>query len=496
MIQTALNKKVVVIGAGVAGLSAATTLAKQGFSVTILEKNTQPGGRAGIIKQDGFVFDKGPSWYWMPEIIEKYFNRFGKSASDYFNLIRLDPSYQVIFSNNDVWKLPASYEEIRKEFEQIEKGSALKLDLFMKEAQYKYEAGMNDFVYKPSVSITEFAEWRFIKSLFQLHMFRSFAGHARHYFKESKLLQLLEFPVLFLGAMPSSTPALYSMMNYADLRLGTWYPQGGMYRLVEAMTRLALENGVKIFLNSCVQKIDTNKRSVNRVITADLVLETDIVVAGADYHHVEQDLLGKNSRTYNESYWANRTMAPSCLIYYIGINKKLPRLIHHNLFFEENFEKHAVSIYKDVQWPDNPLFYVCCPSKTDNTVAPEGMENLFVLIPVAAGLQDTEEIRKKYFDRMIKKIEAFCGISFMENIVTQKSYAGSDFVSEYNAFKGNAYGLANTLMQTAFMKPSIKSKKLDNLFFTGQLTVPGPGVPPSIISGQVVADYISGLNKN
>ncbi|MGN6490360.1 MAG: phytoene desaturase family protein [Agriterribacter sp.] len=492
MLYNRHKQKAVVIGAGFAGLSAATSLAQHGYNVTILEKNDQAGGRARMFSAGGFAFDMGPSWYWMPDVIERYFNRFGKSVADYFNLVRLNPSYQVIFSKRDVIELPADYEALRMLFESMEKGSAAQLDKFLKEAKYKYETGIAEFVYKPSVSFTEFADWRVVKSLFKLDMLRSFSAHSRQYFKDPRLLQILEFPVLFLGAMPSRTPALYSMMNYADMRLGTWYPMGGMHELVKAMEALAREHEVEIKLETPVTSIRVKDRLATHAITSNAEIQTDVVVGAADYHHIENDLLNSGQRNYSQRYWQKKTMAPSCLIYYVGINKKPDRLKHHNLFFEDDFEQHAKAIYEHAEWPRQPLFYVCCPSKTDPSVAPPGMENLFILIPVGAGLEDTETIRAHYFDHVIAKLELFCGETLKPHIVYSKSYAGADFVKDYHAYRGNAYGLANTLTQTAFMKPCIKSKKIKNLFFAGQLTVPGPGVPPAIISGQVVADYING----
>ncbi|MBX2925691.1 MAG: phytoene desaturase [Chitinophagaceae bacterium] len=489
------RQKAVVIGAGFAGLSAATSLAQHGYDVTVIEKNDQAGGRARMFTANGFLFDMGPSWYWMPDVMERYFNRFGRAVSDYYKLVRLDPSYQVIFSKEDALEIPADYEQLRLLFESMEKGGAAKLDRFLQEAKYKYEAGIHEFVYKPSVSVKEFAEWRFVKSLFQLDMLRSFSGHARQYFKNPRLLQILEFPVLFLGAMPSKTPALYSMMNYADMKLGTWYPMGGMYELVKAMCALAMEHHVELQLGITATKIRVKEQMATHVLTNDVTFETDVLVGAADYYHIENNLLDKESRSYSKRYWSKKTMAPSALIYYVGVAKKLNRLKHHNLFFEHDFNRHAKTIYETGEWPEQPLFYVCCPSRTDETVAPAGMENLFILIPVAAGLTDTETIRADYFNRVIQQLEAFCGENLKQHIVYERSYAGSDFLKDYHAYRGNAYGLANTLTQTAFMKPSIKSKKIKNLFFAGQLTVPGPGVPPAIISGQVVADYINGLFK-
>ncbi|MFN0254105.1 phytoene desaturase family protein [Pedobacter ureilyticus] len=481
---------IVIIGAGFAGLSAAITLADKGHQVTVVEKNAEVGGRARVFQKDGFTFDMGPSWYWMPEVMEKFFNQFGKSTSDYFHLKRLDPSYQVIYGKDNVLSVPADYQALKDAFEEIEAGSSIQLDKFLAEAQYKYEVGINEFVHKPGLSVLEFMDLKVMKAASKLDLLQSFSKHVRRYFKSPKLLQLLEFPVLFLGAVPKNIPALYSMMNYADIKLGTWYPMGGFGKLAEAMHQLAIEKGVEFRTGIEVKSIEVQNSKAKKVITSDGEINADFVIGAGDYHHIDQHLLPKALSNYSESYWEKRVMAPSCLLYYIGVNKKLPKLQHHNLFFETDFDTHAKAIYETQEWPENPLYYVCCPSKTDASVAPEGMENLFMLIPVAPGLKDTEEIKAKYFNEIVDRLEDFCGEKFKENIVSKTTYAYSDFVKDYNAFKGNAYGLANTLGQTAILKPSIKNKKVDNLYYTGQLTVPGPGVPPAIISGQVVANYI------
>lgn len=490
------QKKAVIIGAGFSGLSAAAVLAKQGFQVSVLEKNDQEGGRARVLSKDGFTFDMGPSWYWMPDVAEQFFNRFGHSTSDFFTLKRLDPSYQVIYGQDDVFQVPANYEQLRTAFEERETGSAVMLDQFLKEARFKYETGMDEFIFKPGLSLMEFADWRALKASFRLNLFNSYAAHIRKYFRSPELLRLLEFPVLFLGALPAKIPALYSMMNYADIKLGTWYPMGGFGQLAKAMMQIGERLGVDYHMNTAVKGIDISDGAVHQLRTGQGNFEADVVLGSADYHHIEQQLLPEDYRRYGKSYWDKRTMAPSCLIWYVGVGKKLPRLLHHNLFFENDFANHAHTIYVKPGWPQDPLFYVCCPSKTDPSVAPENMENLFILIPVAPGLPDSEEIRATYFRQIISRLETFCGVPFNDDILSSTSYAHSDFVEDYNAFKGNAYGLANTLSQTALLRPSIKSKKVKNLFYAGQLTVPGPGVPPAIISGQLVADHIVKSHKN
>lgn len=482
-------QKAIVIGAGFSGIAAATALASKGYEVHVLEKHAMAGGRARVFNKDGFTFDMGPSWYWMPDVMADFFKRFG-SEELIPELKRLDPSYQVIFSKDDTMQVPADYGEMKQLFESVEPGSAAKLDRFLTEAELKYEESMGKFIFKPCLSVFEFFRADILKSALKLDLLQPYSKHIRRYFKSEKLLQLLEFPILFLGALPENIPALYSMMTYADIKLGTWYPVGGFGELVKGMVKTAERQGVTFHYNTDVKSFDITDNAVARIKTSKGDYKADVVVSSADYNFTEQKLLPQDYRKYSEKYWEKRIMAPSCLLYYVGVNKKISRLLHHNLFFEESFTAHAHDIYTEPKWPEKPLYYVCCPSKTDDSVAPEGMENLFILIPVAPGLTDTEKIRKEYFDATIKRLEEYCGESIADSIVTYTDYAATDFMNDYNAFKGNAYGLANTLNQTAVLKPSIKSSKVKNLFYTGQLTVPGPGVPPCIISGQVVADYI------
>ena len=484
-------KNVVVIGAGFAGLSAATCLAKKGYSVEIIEKNTQCGGRSRVFEEQGFKFDMGPSWYWMPDVFEKYFDLFGKRVEDYYQLSRLDPGYRVFFKNKEIIDVPAEESALYALFESIEKGSGAKLNDFLQDAEQKYDVGINDFVYKPSTSVAEFTTGKVISGAFKMKLFTPFSKQVRKYFKDKKLIQLMEFPVLFLGAKPDKIPSLYSLMNYADLKLGTWYPDGGMNEIVQAMEAVAKENGVTISLGESVKELGVTNGQVESITTDSRVINADVVVGGADYHHIEQNLLGEKYRSYSEKYWDKRVLAPSCIIFYCGVSKKVKGLEHHNLFFDEEFDTHASEIYDKPMWPSNPLFYVAAPSKTDSSVAPKGMENLFILIPVAPNLKDdTETLRERYFNLVMDRLEYNIGEEVKKHIIFKRSYAYSNFVEDYNAFKGNAYGLANTLKQTAIFKPSLKSKKVKNLYYTGQLTVPGPGVPPTIISGQVVADEI------
>lgn len=481
--------KIIVIGSGFAGLSAACHLAKKGYEVTLLEKNSTAGGRARQYKEKGFIYDMGPSWYWMPDVFERFFAHFGKKPEDYYKLERLDPSYRVVFKDDYV-DLPASMAEMEQLFESLEPGSGKKLREFLKQAEYKYEVGINDLVYKPSRSILEFADIRLLKGLLKMDVFTSMRKHVHRFFKHEKLRELMEFPILFLGGTPDNTPALYSLMNYADISLGTWYPEGGMHAVVKAMVSLAEELGVKIELDTEVEGFAYENKKITKVLTKKGEFDADIVVAGADYNHVDRYLLPDEYSNYSEKYWESRTMAPSSLLFYLGVNKEIDKLLHHTLFFDEDFNQHAKEIYQDPKWPTKPLLYTSATSKTDKEAAPKGKENLVVLIPVAPALKDEEEIREKYFELTLDRLENYTGTSFRNDIEVKKSYAHNDFQNDYHSFRGNAYGLANTLMQTAILKPSLKNKKLKNLYFTGQLTVPGPGVPPSLISGEVVAKEI------
>lgn len=491
------KKHVVVIGSGFAGLSAATHLAiNPNCSVTLLEKNDTPGGRARKFEHQGFVFDMGPSWYWMPDVFEDYFAHFGKKPADYYDLIRLDPSYAVIYGANDTLDIPADLDQFKAMLDRIEPGAGANLDKFLTQAKYKYEVGIHDLVNKPSRSLLEFASPKLVVDMVRMDIFQSMSKHVRKFFSHDKIIRLMEFPVLFLGETAENIPALYSLMNYADIALGTWYPKKGMHEIIKGMVSLAEEKGVKIRYSAEVEEIEIVQGQARNIrLKSGEKIDADIVVAGADYHHVDKHLLNPKYSNYTEAYWDKRVMAPSSLLFYLGINKRLKNLRHHNLFFDEPLGPHADAIYKNPRWPEKPLFYASVPSITDPTVAPEGMENLFLLIPLAPDLEDSEEMREKYFHLIMGRLEKISGQEIRSHVIFKRSYAHSDFKSDYHAFKGNAYGLANTLLQTAILKPGLKNKKVSNLYYTGQLTVPGPGVPPSLISGHVVAKEVMKENN-
>ena len=484
-------KKIVIIGSGFSSLSASCYLAKEGYDVTIFEKNEQVGGRARQLKKDGFTFDMGPTWYWMPDVFERFFSDFNKKPSDYYQLEKLNPAYQVYYGKNDSISISSQIEKIYEVFENEEKGSSEELKKFLKQAQNNYEVAIKDLVYRPGISPLELISLKTIKKLDQF--FGNVKRDVEKKFKNKRLIQILEFPVLFLGAKPGDTPSFYNFMNHADFGLGTWYPDKGMYSVVTGIATLAKELGVKIETNKPVEKILVKSSKAIGVVSKEKEYNFDIVVSGADYHHSES-LLDKEYRVYSDSYWKKRIFAPSSLLFYIGFDKKLVNVEHHTLFFDVDFDDHAKAIYDDPKWPEEPLFYASFPSKSDKTTAPEGCESAIFLIPLAPGLKDTVGLREKYFDKIMKRLEVNTSQNVRNSIIFKESFCVNDFVKDYNSYKGNAYGMANTLFQTAFLRPKLKSRKVKSLYFTGQLTVPGPGVPPSLISGKLTAGLISKNN--
>jgi phytoene desaturase len=482
-----MGKKVHIIGSGFSSLAASCYMAKLGYEVIVFEKNSTVGGRARQLKKEGFTFDIGPTWYWMPDVFERFFADFGRKPSDYYQLERLDPAYQVYFGKHDSTIIGGSLDEIYQVFEEEEKGSSIHLKKFLKSAKDNYATAIEDLVYKPGVSPLELVTTTTITRVSQF--FSTIRKEVRRKIKSKKLIQILEFPVLFLGAKPSNTPAFYNFMNYADFGLGTWHPKGGMYSVVEGMKKLATDLGVDFRTDSNIEKIHTTNNRISGLRVNGQDIDSDLILSGADYHHTET-LLDKEYRQYSEAYWEKKVFAPSSLLFYVGFDKKIKNVEHHTLFFDTDFDEHARTIYDDPSWPEKPLFYASFPSMTDEISAPEGKEAGIFLIPLAPGIEDTNEIREKYFSMIIARLEELTGQKVEKNIIFKESFCVNDFVKDYNSYKGNAYGMANTLLQTAFLRPKIKSKKVKNLYFTGQLTVPGPGVPPSLISGKITSELI------
>lgn len=484
-----MTKKIDVIGAGLSGLYAACFLAKKGHEVNVYEKNESVGGRSRTFEAEGFHFDMGPSWYWMPELIDQMFEDLGENREDYFSLKRLDPAYKVFWKDEAPTDIPADFSELLSLFDTFEPNGGQKLKSFLEDAQTKYDIAVEKFLFQPGLKWKELINLEVFKSALKLDVFKSVDKDVSKRFSSPKAQAILNFPVLFLGEMPNRIPSLYTLMNYADLKLGTWYPEGGMSAIAKALHRIALDNGVKFHFNSPLTAVSCEENRVSEFTIDEQQIKADQLIISADYHYIEQHILPLSHRTYNSKYWDSRKLAPSCLIFYLGINRELPNLTHHNLFFDEDLIAHGKTIYDSKSWPEAPLFYVCAPSKTDEKVAPKGSENLFILIPVAPDLKDEQHIRDKYLKIVTERIQKHIGVDISKHITFKRDYCIEDFKQDYNAFKGNAYGLANTLRQTANLKPKINSK-LTNLNYCGQLTVPGPGVPPALISGQIVANHI------
>ena len=487
-----MKKQIYIIGSGFSSLSAACYLAKDGYSVTVLEKNEILGGRARQLKKDGFTFDMGPTWYWMPDVFDRFFADFNKKTTDYYQLEKLSPAYGVYFGRDDKVLVADNPDEIKATFEAIEPGSGRQLERFLATAKDNYEIAIGSMVYKPGESFFELLSWK--TAIRVKRFFYSIRSDIRKKFSNRKLIQLLEFPVLFLGAKPSNTPSFYSFMNHADFGLGTWYPQKGMYAVVEAIVALATELGVTFETHANVESIVCLNDQVSGIIVNGKFRPADLLLSGADYHHTEQ-LLEKRYRTYSEKYWNSRVFAPSCLLFYVGFNKRLLNVEHHTLFFDADFEQHSKDIYDHPKWPESPLFYASFPSRTDFDCAPKDCEAAVFLIPLAPGLRDTPFLREKYFEKIMNRLQEVTRQSVSENVLFKESFCVNDFEKDYNSFKGNAYGMANTLLQTAFLRPKLRSPRVRHLYHTGQLTVPGPGVPPALISGKLSAALIRKYSK-
>ncbi len=485
-----LKKKIIIIGSGFGGLSAAAFLAADGHEVTVLEKNNQAGGRAMIWEKDGFRFDMGPSWYTMPDIVEKFFNQFNKKVSDYYEIVRLDPSYRVFFGQKDIVDLPGSLEEIYVLFDKLEENGAEKLKKFLAQAKYQYDVSVNSFLYKEYRSLFDMFNWKMLVEGTKLHLFDNMDSFAGRFFKNERAKKLLQYTLVFLGGAPKKTPALYALMAYIDYQLGIWYPMGGMTKMVGAMLKLAKNQGANFIFNQEVEEIIVIDGQARGVRTKTDKYQADIVIANSDYANTEMNLLIEKDQSYKKSYWQKKILAPSAFLLYLGLNKQIPNLKHHNLFLHNDWVEHFNVIFDRPGWPDKPSYYINCSSKTDSSVAPIGKETFFLLVPIAAGIEDTKEIREKYTKQILNDIERVVDFPIRQHIEVFKSISINDYKSLYNAYQGTALGLSHTLRQTAFFRPKHRSSKVKHLFYTGQYTHPGIGMPVTLISSQVVRDII------
>jgi len=486
-----MSDSILVVGAGFAGLSTAALLAKKGYDVTVLEKNSSIGGRARLWSHKGFTFDMGPSWYLMPEVFDRFFAFFGKSVPDYYQLSELDPYYRVFFNPGEFVEITPNYTDTKRVFDSLEKNGGAKLDSYLQQARYKYDVAMDQFLYREYNSIFQFFNYRMLKEGLRLNVLEHMDRFVSRTFTDRRAKQLLEYAMVFLGTSPKDAPALYSIMSHVDMNLGVHYPMGGLGTVAQAFARLAEENGVKIRTSSEVTRIRHRAGRIHGVEIGDEFAPADRVVFAGDYPHAEIDLLDHSTRSLNKRYWRRRTLSPSMFLMYIGLDRKLSNFRHHTLYFEEDWNRHFNTIFEEPEWPLDPCFYVSVISKTDPAMAPKGGENVFVLVPVAPGLDDGDEQREEYADHVLDHITRITGEDLRVQQKIQRIFSGRDFISDYNAYRGTALSLAHTLFQTAVFRPPHRSRRVDGLYYTGHYTHPGVGVPMTVIASEIVANEVA-----
>jgi len=484
------QSEVTVVGGGFGGLSTACYLADAGADVRVLEKNEQLGGRASRLHAEGFRFDMGPSWYMMPDVFERFFGHFGRQPGDYYDLEQLDPHYRIFFKDGDRCDARGDPEYMRDLFESYEDGAGEAFDEYLATSERHYETAMEHFVYEDRSRLRDFVDPDVMRATpVGLTLLRSMQSHVDKYFDNPKLKQIMQYTLVFLGGAPQNTPALYNIMSHVDFNLGVYYPDGGMCTVVDGVVDMGRELGVTYETGREVTEI-TRRRDGFLVETADRAYKPDSVVCNADYAHVEQDLLPEHERQYDDDYWEGRTYAPSAFLIYLGVEGDVDPLAHHTLVFPEDWDRHFEQIFDDPSWPDEPAYYICVPSQTDDSVAPAGHSNLFVLVPVAPGLHDGDSIRETYRDRIVADIAEHTGVDLRDRIVVEEQFSVSDFGDRYNATEGTALGLAHTLRQTSLLRPGNRSSAVDGLYFTGSFTTPGVGVPMCLISGEHTANAL------
>ncbi|WP_435552165.1 phytoene desaturase family protein [Natrinema sp. CGMCC1.2065] len=487
--QSLAGESVVVIGSGIGGLSTACYLADAGADVRVIEKNEQLGGRASRLEKDGFRFDMGPSWYLMPDVFERFFAEFGRTPSEYYDLEHLDPHYRIFFKDGDRVDVTPDLERTKDVFEEYERGAGEALERYLEKSKENYEVGMEHFVYEDRPRLRDYLDLDVARQARGLSLLGSMQGHVEGYFDHPKLQQIMQYTLVFLGGSPTNTPALYNLMSHVDFNLGVWYPEGGIGAVIDGITDLGRELGVEYETGRPATEIK-GRTGGFEVETASGPIPADLVVSNADYAHTEQELLTPERRGYDADYWEDRTYAPSAFLLYLGVEGEVDELAHHTLVLPTDWQDHFDKIFEDPQWPDDPAYYLCVPSETDDTVAPEGHSTLFALVPIAPGLEDTPEIRDEYRDRVLADIAANTGTDLRDRIVLEERFTVSDFANRYNSHDGTALGMAHTLRQTALFRPPHRSKEVDGLYFVGGDTTPGIGMPMCLISGELTADAV------
>jgi phytoene desaturase len=487
-------KKAVVIGAGVGGLALANILAKTGWKVSVYDRLPQAGGRMGELRAKGFMFDTGPSWYLMPEVFQHYFELLGEDVSAHLDLIKLSPAYKVFYDYHKPITVTGSLKKDERTFDAIEAGAGQKLRDYVRTAERNYRAAMEHFLYNPFTRAGSLANRRVVAQLPALsqQLIRPLHSHVARYVRAQPLQQILEYPMVFLGASPWNAPALYHLMSFLDFKQGVYYPRGGMYRVVEALQRVGEKLGVAYHFNATATKIEVAGGRATAVQFGKKQVAADLVVSGADLHFTETALLPESARTYPQKYWKKRVAGPSALLLYLGIKGELPQLQHHNLFFVKDWKQNFADIFERKAWPENASIYVCKPSATDKSVAPKGHENVFVLVPLPADINHPEQLEAAA-DRYLTQLEKMANIPDLRERIVYKSMRGpADFAEMYNSWNGTALGMAHLLKQSAFWRPGARSKKVQNLLYVGGGVQPGIGVPMCLISAEVAYKQLVG----
>ncbi|MBN2051260.1 MAG: phytoene desaturase [Spirochaetales bacterium] len=487
----AMEKRVVIIGAGLAGLTAAIKLARKGFKVSVYEKHGTPGGVARTIEDRGFRFDTGPTWYLMPEVFESYFSSVDRKIEDYLDIVPLSPSYKIFFEKDEPVVIHREMEKNITLFDSLEKDGGKKLQGYLKDSKFKYEAALKEFLYRDYRGPFDFLHWPLIRDGLRLNLLRTLDNHVSRTFSDHRSKKIVEFNTVFLGSSPYKTPALYSLMAHVDLTIGVYYPMGGIHELAKALYRIGREYGVEYHFNNEVKHIIARGGKAEGIETAAETVKADIVLSAAEYHHTDTALLDRKHRNYPDLYWKTRIMAPATLLLYVGVKKKLPKLLHHTFYLADDWSVHFNEIFNTKRWSGNPCYYLGCPSKTDPSVAPEGMENLFILVPLAPGMDDHDSVREEYADRILRHLETLIGEEFASDIAVKYIASQRDFITNNHYYRGTALGLAHTLSQTAIFRPSHRSFRLKNLYYTGHYTQPGIGMPMAMIGSELVCDLIT-----
>lgn len=490
-----IKPKAIIVGAGIGGMATANILAKAGWDVHVYEQQAGPGGRAGTLEIQGFTFDTGPSWYLMPEIYQHHFELLGIDINKNLDLVQLDPAYTIFYDYHPPVTIRTRPYDDNKTFADIEPGSDKALRKYLASASLTYNLAKKYFLFNPFTRPQTLLNAEVLRHSLRLVSLLATPMHRfiKKSFKSQALQQVLEYPAVFLGTTPFKAPAMYHLMSHLDFEQGVFYPKGGIYEFIKLMQRTGEGLGVTYHFSSPVTAITTaNRRATGIELAKGEPQLADIVISNADLHFTETQLLPTAARSYPERYWRKRTAGPSALLMYLGVSGSLPELNHHNLLFVKDWQQNFSDIYQAKIWPENPSIYVCKPTATDPSVAPPNTENLFVLVPLPSGIYNDKKRTQQYADRCLSIIAKQCNVDDLQKrIVVQKLYGPSDFEYELNSWQGGALGLGHTLFQSAFFRPSGKSRKLTNLYYVGGDTQPGIGMPMCLISAELVYKHLT-----